>query len=56
MKNQKIYLNKAKEDWIIDRATKEWNSFSNNTSRYVFNSDVVWLIAPWLWKKVNKNI
>lgn len=54
MKNQKIYLNKAKEDWIIDRATKEWNSFSNNTSRYIFNSDIVWLIAPWLWKKVNK--
>lgn len=50
----KIYLNKIKEDWIIDRLRKEW--YTNNkkiSTSFVSNSNIVWLIAPWMWKNVS---
>ncbi|MAJ65988.1 MAG: hypothetical protein CMI76_01675 [Candidatus Pelagibacter sp.] len=52
----KIYLNKAGENWIVDRFYSEWNDFnSSTTSNFIFNSDIIWLIAPWTWRKINKN-
>lgn len=51
----KIYLNKAGENWIVDRFYSEWNDFnSSKTTNLIFNSDIIWLIAPWTWKKINK--
>ena len=50
----KIYLNSAKENWIVDRIKKEWSSFNKkSTTRFIFNSDIVWITAPWAWKKLN---
>jgi len=51
----KIYLNSAKENWIVDRVKKEWIIFNKNiTTKYLFNSEIIWIIAPWAWKKINK--
>ena len=48
----KIYLNSVKEDWVIDRLKSEWSNLNKDiTTRYIFNADIIWLIAPWTWKK-----
>lgn len=52
----KVYLNKAGENWIVDRFYSEWNDFnSSTTTNFIFNSDIIWLIAPWTWRKIYKN-
>ena len=51
----KIYTNKLKESWIIDRVTEEWNQ--NNpglTTNKIKDADIIWIIASWVWKKVPK--
>ena len=51
----KLYINNPKEDWIADRLKKEWieyNPKSNKSS--LFNSEIVWLMSPWTWKKIPK--
>ena len=51
----KIFISKINESWIIDRVRKEW--IQNNksiTARYIRNADVIWIIAPWLWKNIPK--
>ena len=49
-----VYLNKVKENWIVDRTRKEWYENNENVStKYLFNSDIVWLIASWNWKNVS---
>ena len=43
----KIYLSKINESWIVDRVRKEW--YANNSdisSKYIYNSDFIWIIAP----------
>ena len=51
----KIYLNKPKENWIVDRFVSEWskNNFNITTNR-ISKSDIVWIISPWTWKRINK--
>ena len=45
----KIYLNKIREDWIVDRFYKEWYKNNAKISTNLFNrSDSVWIIAPWM--------
>lgn len=51
----KIFINKLNESWIVDRLRKEW--YENNvetSSENIEESDIVWIIAPWTWKKVSK--
>jgi len=49
----KIFLNKIKEDWIIDRVSHEFSASAKNlVTRRVVNSDIIWIIAPWTWKKI----
>ena len=49
----KIYLSKINEDWIIDRVKKEWLEGNKDIStKYIFNSDLIWIVSPWLWKKI----
>tara|TARA_B100001093_G_scaffold146286_1_gene139021 strand:+ start:8771 stop:9721 length:951 start_codon:yes stop_codon:yes gene_type:complete len=50
-KSLKVYINKVNEDWIIDRVRKEWVSNNNPYSKYFSSCNVVWLIAPWVWKE-----
>ena len=52
----KIYLSKIKESWIIDRVRDEWYENNRNIStKIINNSDLVWIIAPWVWRKVPVN-
>ena len=49
----KVYLSKINESWIIDRAREEWYNFNSNVSTEKINeAEVIWIISPWLWKKI----
>lgn len=51
----KIYISKINESWIVDRFRDEWikNNPKINT-RFISRADVIWVIAPWVWKNINK--
>ena len=52
----KIYINSAKENWVVDRFISEWNQYNQKqTKNYYFGKKIIWLIAPWTWKKVPKD-
>ena len=54
MNNFKVFLNKANENWIADVFVKEIKKYSKlNISNTMKRSDIIWLIAPWSWKKLN---
>lgn len=54
MKN--LYINKAKEDWVVDRFRDEWNMYNaKSSSNYIFGNKIIWIIAPWTWTKINKS-
>ena len=49
----KIYINKLNESWIVDRLKKEWTFHNKSiTTKRISQSDVIWIIAPWTWKKI----
>ena len=51
----KIYTNKLKESWIIDRVTEEWNQQNSDLiTQEIKESDIIWIIANWVWRKVPK--
>tara|TARA_A100001011_G_scaffold132530_1_gene139668 strand:- start:430 stop:1371 length:942 start_codon:yes stop_codon:yes gene_type:complete len=55
--NKKIYINKAKENWVVDRFRSEWNEYNYKTvnSIYSKNVKIIWIIAPWTWRKLSSN-
>ena len=52
--NFKLYINKAGESWITDRFRAEWYKANKNTTRRISNADIVWIISPWTWQKLDK--
>lgn len=53
----KIYINSAKENWVVDRFISEWKKYNPGYAKSkLFNPDIVWLIAPWTWKKVPEKL
>ena len=49
-----IYINRAKENWVVDRFRREFNEYNYKTSNnYFFGNTLIWLIAPWTWRKIN---
>lgn len=51
----KIYLNKANENWILDRLRTEWYSDNNTIStQFISKSNIIWICSPWTWKKISK--
>ena len=52
----KVYINKAKEEWIVDRFRNEWNQYNKRTRKTTFllKNNIVWIIAPWTWAKFSK--
>lgn len=51
----KIFINDAKEDWIVDRFKKEFSE--NNPILFtddINDADIIWIISPWSWKNVSK--
>lgn len=53
----KIFINKINENWIVDRFKTEWETHhSNLVANNIFESDIVWIIAPWTFKNLPKRI
>tara|TARA_B100000029_G_scaffold475048_1_gene518000 strand:- start:1080 stop:1994 length:915 start_codon:yes stop_codon:yes gene_type:complete len=51
----KIFLSKINESWIVDRVRQEWyNSNKNIGTQRISKADIIWIISPWLWKKIPK--
>ena len=51
----KIYVSNINESWIVDRVREEWiNNNKDITTNKIKDADIVWIISPWLWKKVSK--
>ena len=52
---KKVYLNKAKENWILDRLRSEWYLYNKSIStKFIRFSDVIWICSPWTWIKIPK--
>ena len=55
MNELKTYLNKANENWVVDRFRKEWYQYNREISTSsIRKSNLVWVISPWTWSKLNK--
>jgi hypothetical protein len=51
----KIFLTNLNESWVVDRFRKDWYDQNKDIStKDIKNSDIIWIISPWLWKKVPK--
>lgn len=51
----KVYLSNINESWIVDRIRKEWYKDNKDIStKIISRSEIIWIISPWLWKKVPK--
>ena len=54
LSSHNVYLNKVNENWIVDRTRREWYENNDATStKYLFNANIIWLIASWNWTNVN---
>ncbi len=54
-KNLNIYINKLNENWIVDRQRQEFILYNKTKiTSFISRSNLIWLIAPWTWNKVNK--
>ena len=51
----KIFLTNLNESWVVDRFREDWYDQNEDIStKDIKNSDIIWIISPWLWKKVPK--
>ena len=51
----KIFISDLNESWIVDRMKEEFsNYFPNIVTNNIKESDIIWIIAPWMWKKIPK--
>ena len=52
-----IYVNKANENWIVDKFRKEfYQNTTLATTKFHRKSNKTWIIAPWTWNRLNKNL
>jgi len=54
-KFRSIYINAPKENWVVDRFRKEWQTYNIHSSNFTFlpKVKIIWIIAPWTWKKLS---
>ena len=51
----KIFISNLNESWIVDRMKEEFsNYFPDIVTNSIKDSDIIWIIAPWMWKKIPK--
>jgi hypothetical protein len=51
----KVYLTNLNESWIVDRLRHEWYKHNSSIStESIKEADIVWIVAPWLWKNIKK--
>lgn len=54
---KKVFVLAPREDWIVDRFTKEWNQDNFDISvASPADADVIWLMADWCWKNVDTDL
>ena len=52
-----IFLSDLNESWVVDRFRKDWYSHNPEISTNdIRNSDIIWIISPWVWKKLSKKM
>jgi glycosyltransferase involved in cell wall biosynthesis len=53
----KVFLLRPSEDWIVDRFVSEWYEDNHDiSSDNIEDADVVWLLASWCYRHVNRRI
>ncbi len=51
----KIFISNLNESWIIDRMKEEFSTYNPDiVTNDIKNCDIIWIIAPWMWKKIPK--
>jgi len=51
----KIYVSEVNESWVVDRFREEWITYNQDlTVERIKDSDIVWIISPWVWRKISK--
>lgn len=51
----KIYLTNLNESWVVDRFREDWYGHNSEIStNNIKNADIIWIISPWVWKKLSK--
>jgi glycosyltransferase involved in cell wall biosynthesis len=51
----KIYINKVRENWVVDNFINEWKEYNGDTTvKYAKNAELIWMIAPWTWNRISK--
>ena len=51
----KIYINSADEDWIVDKFKHEFLDFNSQIITHnIQDADIIWIISPWTWKQLPK--
>jgi len=51
----KIFISNLNESWVIDRMREEFSNFNPEiVTDDTKNCDIIWIIAPWMWKKIPK--
>ena len=51
----KIFINNAKENWVVDRFIHEWNANNLKQKKSVFGKNkIIWIISPWTWNRIPK--
>lgn len=53
----KVFVLAPKENWICDRFVSEWlAAHPENTTSYLEEADIIWLLADWCWNHLPPNI
>ena len=53
----KVFILPPIEDWIVDRLISEWyNDNPDISTKNISEANVVWLLASWCYKNINKEI
>ena len=51
----KIFISNLNESWIIDRMKEEFSNYNPDiVTDNIKESDIIWIIAPWMWRKIPK--
>ena len=51
----KVFINNIDENWIVDRLRKEFYEDNQDIlTNNIKDADILWIIAPWTWKKIPK--
>jgi len=51
----KIFISNLNESWIVDRMKEEFsNYYPDIVTHDIKKCDIIWIIAPWMWKKIPK--